>query len=57
MRSAVLNRRVLADDFVTQAVLSHELAHFVLKHDADGRCRDRQRSAISRPAWRAWRCS
>jgi hypothetical protein len=38
----VLNRRVLADDFVAQAVLSHELAHFVLKHDADGHCRDRQ---------------
>jgi len=38
----VLNRRALADDFVAQAVLSQELAHFVLKHDADDRCRDRQ---------------
>ena len=37
----VVNRPVLADDYVAQAVLSHELAHFVLGH-TDDRCRDRQ---------------
>lgn len=37
----VVNRPVLADDYIAQAVLSHELAHFVLGHTAD-RCRDRQ---------------
>src|SRR4029450_13400582 len=37
----VVNRPVLADDFIAQAVLSHELAHFVLRH-TDDRCRERQ---------------
>jgi predicted SprT family Zn-dependent metalloprotease len=37
----VVNRPALADDYVAQAVLSHELAHFVLGH-TDDRCRDRQ---------------
>jgi hypothetical protein len=37
----VINRTVLADDYVAQSVLSHELAHYVLGH-ADGRCKDRQ---------------
>ena len=37
----MVNRPVLADDYVAQAVLSHELAHFVLGH-TDDRCRDRQ---------------
>lgn len=37
----VVNRSVLADDYVAQAVLSHELAHFVLGHTG-ARCRDRQ---------------
>jgi hypothetical protein len=37
----VINRSVLADDYIAQAVLSHELAHFVLGH-TDDRCRDRQ---------------
>ena len=33
----MINRAVLADDLIAQAVLSHELAHFVLGH-GDGRC-------------------
>jgi hypothetical protein len=33
----MINRAVVADDLIAQAVLSHELAHFVLGH-ADGRC-------------------
>jgi len=37
----LVNRPVLADDYIAQAVLSHELAHFVLGH-TDDRCRDRQ---------------
>ena len=37
----VVNRPVLAEDYIAQAVLSHELAHFVLDH-TDERCRDRQ---------------
>ena len=37
----LVNRPVLADDYIAQAVLSHELAHFVLGHTQD-RCRDRQ---------------
>jgi predicted SprT family Zn-dependent metalloprotease len=37
----VVNRPVLAEDYIAQAVLSHELAHFVLGH-TDERCRDRQ---------------
>jgi len=37
----VINRSVLADDYIAQAVLSHELAHFVLGH-TEQRCRDRQ---------------
>lgn len=37
----VVNRPVLAEDYIAQAVLSHELAHFVLGH-TDDRCRDRQ---------------
>lgn len=37
----VVNRPVLADDYIAQAVLSHELAHFVLGH-TEARCRDRQ---------------
>ena len=37
----VVNRPVLADDYIAQAVLSHELAHFVLGH-TDDRCQDRQ---------------
>ena len=37
----VVNRLVLADDYIAQAVLSHELAHFVLGHTDYG-CRDRQ---------------
>ena len=37
----VVNRPVLADDYIAQAVLSHELAHFVLGH-TEVRCRDRQ---------------
>lgn len=37
----VINRPVLADDYIAQAVLSHELAHFVLGH-TDDRCRVRQ---------------
>lgn len=37
----VINRAVVADDYIAQAVLSHELAHFVLGH-ANDRCRDRR---------------
>jgi hypothetical protein len=37
----MINRAALADDFIAQAVLSHELAHFVLGH-GDGRCRGRR---------------
>ncbi len=37
----MINRAVVADDYIAQAVLSHELAHFVLEH-ADGRCRTRR---------------
>jgi predicted SprT family Zn-dependent metalloprotease len=37
----VVNRSALADDYIAQAVLSHELAHFVLGH-TDERCRDQQ---------------
>jgi hypothetical protein len=37
----VINRAVVADDYIAQAVLSRELAHYVLGH-ADGRCQDRR---------------
>jgi len=37
----VVNRAALADDYIAQAVLSRELAHYVLRH-ADGRCQDRR---------------
>lgn len=37
----MINRAVIADDYIAQAVLSQELAHFVLGH-ADGRCQDRR---------------
>lgn len=37
----VINRAVVADDYIAQAVLSHELAHFVLGH-GDGRCQGRR---------------
>lgn len=37
----MINRAVIADDYIAQAVLSQELARFVLGH-ADGRCRDRR---------------
>jgi hypothetical protein len=37
----LVNRPVLANDYIAQAVLSHELAHFVLGH-GDGRCRERR---------------
>jgi hypothetical protein len=33
----MINRAAIADDLIAQAVLSHELAHFVLGH-GDGRC-------------------
>ncbi|MGH7314918.1 MAG: hypothetical protein ACREJS_01530 [Candidatus Rokuibacteriota bacterium] len=33
----LINRAVLADAYIAQAVLSHELAHFILGH-GDGRC-------------------
>ena len=39
--SIVVNRAAVADDYIAQAVLSQELAHYVLGH-LDGRCRDRQ---------------
>jgi hypothetical protein len=37
----LVNRPALADDYIAQAVLSHELAHFVLGH-GDGRCQGRR---------------
>jgi len=37
----LINSMVVADDYIAQAVLSHELAHFVLGH-GDGRCQDRR---------------
>jgi hypothetical protein len=37
----MINRAVLADDFIAQAVLSRELAHYVLGH-GDGRCQGRR---------------
>jgi hypothetical protein len=37
----LINRAVVADDLIAQAVLSHELAHFVLGH-GDGRCQSRR---------------
>jgi hypothetical protein len=37
----VVNRSALADDYIAQAVLSHELAHFVLGHTEEG-CRERR---------------
>jgi len=37
----IINRAVVADDLIAQAVLSHELAHFVLGH-GDGRCQSRR---------------
>jgi hypothetical protein len=37
----MINRAVVSDELIAQAVLSHELAHFVLGH-GDGRCHDRQ---------------
>lgn len=37
----VINRAVIADDYIAQAVLSQELAHFILGH-ADGRCQERR---------------
>lgn len=36
----LVNRAVLADDYIARAVLSHELAHFVLGH-GDGTCQGR----------------
>ena len=39
--SIVVNQAAMADDFIAQAVLSQELAHYVLGH-ADDRCRDRR---------------
>lgn len=37
----MINRAVVADDLIAQAVLSHELAHFVLGH-GDGRCQSQR---------------
>ena len=37
----VVNRAAVADDYIAQAVLSQELAHYVLGH-ADGACRERR---------------
>jgi hypothetical protein len=37
----LINRAAVADDLIAQAVLSHELAHFVLGH-GDGRCERRR---------------
>jgi len=37
----LINRAAVADDYIAQAVLSHELAHFVLGH-VDGRCQTRR---------------
>src|SRR6185503_3274170 len=42
--SIVVNHAAMADDFIAQAVLSQELAHYVLGH-VDDRCPDRQRRA------------
>lgn len=39
--SIVVNRAAVADDYIAQAVLSQELAHYVLGH-ADSRCGDRR---------------
>src|SRR6185312_6046368 len=39
--SIVVNHAAMADDFIAQAVLSQELAHYVLGH-VDDRCRDRR---------------
>jgi hypothetical protein len=39
--SIVVNHAAMADDFIAQAVLSQELAHYVLGHVED-RCRDRR---------------
>ena len=38
--SIVVNRAAVADDYIAQAVLSQELAHYVLGH-VDASCRDR----------------
>jgi hypothetical protein len=38
--SIVVNRAAVSDDYIAQAVLSQELAHYVLGHGGD-RCRDR----------------
>ena len=40
-RRIVVNRAAVADDYIAQAVLSQELAHYVLGH-ADGACRERR---------------
>ena len=40
-RRIVVNRAAVADDYIAQAVLSQELAHYVLGH-ADSACRDRR---------------
>ena len=37
----MVNRAAIADDYIAQAVLSQELAHFVLGH-ADDACRERR---------------
>jgi hypothetical protein len=37
----VVNRAAVADDYIAQAVLSQELAHYVLGH-AEGACRERR---------------
>jgi hypothetical protein len=39
--SIVVNRAAVADDYIAQAVLSQELAHYVLGH-VGGRCQDRR---------------
>jgi hypothetical protein len=39
-RRIVVNRAAVADDYIAQAVLSQELAHYVLGH-ADNACRER----------------
>jgi hypothetical protein len=40
-RRIVVNRAAVADDYIAQAVLSQELAHYVLGH-ADNACRERR---------------
>src|SRR3984893_9342266 len=40
-RRIVVNRAAVADDYLAQAVLSQELAHYVLGH-ADNACRERR---------------